>query len=480
MSGPEFVPTIGLEVHCQLATRTKLFSACPTRFGAPANTLVDAYTLALPGALPVVNEHAVELAIRLALAVGAELQPISRWARKHYAYPDLPKGYQITQADAPLARGGSITVDGRALALTRIHLEEDAGKLQHVGDVSLLDLNRAGAPLVEIVGAPVITSAAEAAAYLRELRAIVRALGVSSADMEEGSLRCDANVSICPRGQALPGTRCEIKNLNSFRFLESAITAEIRRQTQLLRAGEGVAAVTLGYDADRDRLYVMRAKESAAEYHYMPEADLPPLCIDAAWIERVRAALPDLPAARRCRYVRAGLTAGEAARLVDEPALGDYFDAAREAVPAGEGRPLYHWLCGDLLGLLHAHGQAIADSPVRPAQLAALVGLVAEGTLTGPAAKAVLARCHAEGRDPAEVVAQGGYTRVDDEAALAATIAAVLAANPRQLAQYRGGKPALRAYFVGLILRETRGQADPRRVQELLDRALAAPADAPT
>ena len=473
MSVEAWTPRIGLEVHCQLATRTKLFSACPTRFGAPANTLIDAYTLALPGALPVVNVHAVELAIRLALAVGADVRPISRWARKHYFYPDLPKGYQISQGDEPLARGGSIDVAGRALALTRIHLEEDAGALQHAGERSLIDLNRAGAPLVEIVGEPVITSPAEAAAYLRELRAIVRALDVSRADMEAGSLRCDANVSICRPGQ-VAGTRCEIKNLNSFRFLEAAITAEIRRQTQLLSAGQAVTPVTLRYDAARDRVEVMRAKESAAEYHYLPEPDLPPLRIDAAWIDRVRAALPELPAARRERYAGLGLTPAEAAQLAAEPALAAFFERALARTDAGEVRRLHHWLCGDLLGLLHAHGQDIAGSPVAPTQLAQLVGLVAAGRLAGPAAKAVLARCHAEGRDPAEIAAQGGYTRVDDDTALTAAIAAVLAANPRQLALYRGGKLALRAYFVGLVLRETRGQADPRRVQELLERALAA------
>jgi aspartyl-tRNA(Asn)/glutamyl-tRNA(Gln) amidotransferase subunit B len=427
----ERVAAIGLEVHCRLRTRTKMFSACPQGFGAAPNRQVDAYTLGLPGSLPTVNARAVELAIRFALAVGAEVAAVSRWDRKHYFYPDLPKGYQITQAAEPYARGGAIAVGDREVPLLRIHLEEDAGKSVHDGDESLVDFNRAGAPLLEVVGAPALTSPAEAAAWLRELRALVRALAVSDADMEEGSLRCDANVSLAPPGAPL-GVRCEIKNVNSFRALERAIAAEIRRQSEILGAGGEVVPTTLRWDADAGRVAVLRAKEAAADYRYLPEPDLPPLRIDRAWVDRVRDALPELPRARRARWAALGVAARDAAVLADDPALAAYFDAALAAAGAGEARRVAAWLLVELLGT----GRPLAALP--PEDLAALVGLRASGALTGPQAKEVLARCLAEGRRPGEIA--GEFAPERDEAALTAAVAAVLAAHPEQVARCLAGR----------------------------------------
>ncbi|MBC8067318.1 MAG: Asp-tRNA(Asn)/Glu-tRNA(Gln) amidotransferase subunit GatB, partial [Deltaproteobacteria bacterium] len=306
---------IGLEVHCQLDTASKLFSSCPLELGAAPNTRTDPYSWGLPGTLPVPNRAAVRSAIALGLATGCTIHPVSRFARKHYFYPDLPKGYQITQADEPYATGGSIEIPGVArpdgtpwrVRLTRIHLEEDAGKNTHAGTTSCIDFNRAGAPLVEIVSEPDLRSAEQAAAYMRELRTIIRALGISAANMEEGTLRCDANVSLRREGDGELGVRCEIKNVNSFRFLARAIEAEIRRQADLLERGEAVERCTLGYDGERDRLRIMRSKEDAADYRYLPDPDLPPLHLDAAWIDEVRASLPELPARRRARWIALGV-----------------------------------------------------------------------------------------------------------------------------------------------------------------------------
>ena len=406
--------TIGLEVHCQLATRTKMFSACPFHFGASPNTLTDAYTLALPGSLPVANREAIELGLRLALALGAEVAPRSVWARKHYFYPDLPKGYQITQADPPLARGGSIEVaPGRRVGLLRIHLEEDAGKLVHPADpaVSLVDFNRAGAPLLEVVGEPTIASPAEAAAFLRQLRAIVRALGISAADMQEGTLRCDANVSLRAQASDGLGARCEVKNLNSFKFLERALAAEIRRQTRILADGGVVTPATLRYDVPQDRTVVMRSKESAAEYRYLPEPDLPPLEVDAAWIARVRAALPALPppGAREAPF--------RGSRAPDERRDGD------GSRPHAVARP---------------HAVEVAAASGR--------------------------------RERASVRAA---PTLHDAAALAAAAEAVLQRHPRPLAQYLAGKAALRDFFVGELMRATARQADPLRAREIIEAALA-------
>ena len=473
---------IGLEVHCQLRTATKMFCACEYSVGGEPNTQIDAYTLGLPGTLPVPNRAAVDAALRLALALGCEVQPRSRWARKHYFYPDLPKGYQITQADQPYALGGAVEIPDRSqpddalasksIPLQRIHIEEDAGKNSHVGDRSLIDFNRAGAPLVEIVSLPVLRSAAEAADYMRELRTMVRYLGISEANMEEGTLRCDANVSLRPRGAEQLGVRCEIKNLNSFRFLESAIEAEVRRQLDLLARGEPIVQSTLGYEPERDRITVMRVKESSADYRYFPEPDMPPLQIDAAWIDRVRAELPELPWARRRRLATLGLSAYDIGVLTAERDLAEYFDAALASEAVG-AKPICNWLTSGLLALLHGSDRSISDCPVPPAALARLVALVEADTISGRAGKEVLERMFRTPElGPEQIVEQGGYRQVSDLDAITAMLREVVARHPDEFEQLRAGKDKLRGFFVGQVMRVSDGKANPQLVQQAIDALL--------
>jgi aspartyl-tRNA(Asn)/glutamyl-tRNA(Gln) amidotransferase subunit B len=486
MTTIDYEPVIGLETHCQLRTESKMFSACPVGLLAPPNTLVDAYTLGLPGTLPVPNARAVRLGIMLALACGCTLHETSRFARKHYFYPDLPKGYQITQSDEPFASGGGLVVPGfldprgepKRVPLVRIHLEEDAGKNTHVpGEgYSLIDYDRAGAPLLEIVSQPAIGSAEEAAAYMRELRTLVRTLGISSANMEEGTLRCDANVSVRPRGSTVLGTRCEIKNLNSFRFLAQAIAAEIRRQVDLLAHGQAIESATLSYDPERDRTRVMRTKEATADYRYMPEPDLPPLRIDVAWIEEVRAALPPLPAARRAAWVARGIAEDDAVLLAAEPALGDYLD--RMLAAGAPARRASSWLAVELLGKLNADGRGIEGSPVPPEALAELVAMVEAGEVSGPSAKAIFAALYARGPEepeigPRAIAERDGHRQVSDAAAIEAAVGQVLAENPEQVASFRAGKTKVRGFLVGQVMKATRGRANPQVVGEVLDRLLA-------
>ena len=477
MSALQYEVVIGLEVHCQLRTSSKMFSPCPFTFGSSPNTLTDPYTLALPGTLPVPNRRAIDFAVALALATNSTIHASSRFARKHYFYPDLPKGYQITQSDHPYATGGFVeipTEDGasRRVRLTRIHLEEDAGKNIHVQGQpeSWVDFNRAGAPLLEVVSEPDLRSAAEAADYLRELRAIVRSLGISDANMEEGTLRCDANVSLRPRGSKELGTRCEIKNLNSFRYLEQAILSEVRRQRELLECGEPVRQATLSFDPAADRTRIMRMKEHAADYRYFPEPDLPPLEIPSAWVERVRATLPELPAARRTRLLALGLAPADVELLTREPDLGDFFDAMlRHGISAVKA---CNWLTVELLGRLHREGRSIGDSPVQPAALAELVALVDEGTISGRTAKDVFARVYDVGESPRAIVEREGHRQVQDESVILTWVREVVADAPTQLAQYRSGKTTLRGWFVGQVMKLSRGQANPELVQRALDAVL--------
>jgi aspartyl-tRNA(Asn)/glutamyl-tRNA(Gln) amidotransferase subunit B len=475
----QYESVIGLEVHCQLETASKLFSACPLEIGAAPNTRTDAYSWGLPGTLPVPNEAAIESAIALALATRCTVHSRSKFARKHYFYPDLPKGYQITQADEPYATGGEVEIPGfvddsgnpQRVRLTRIHVEEDAGKNIHAARTSGVDYNRAGAPLVEIVSEPDLRSAEQAAAYMRELRTLVRALGISQANMEEGTLRCDANVSLRPVGSDTLGVRCEIKNVNSFRFLARAIEAEIRRQTDLLAHGEAVERCTLGYDHERDRLFVMRTKEDAADYRFLPDPDLPVLVIDDAWVDDVRKRLPPLPAARRERWRGLGVSAADAALLASERDLADYFDAVIEHAGSARARRASSWVTTEVLGRLE--GASIASCPVPPAALAEIVVMVDDDVVSGRGAKEVLDRCWAGEGSPAAIVDARGLRQVSDTAAIDAIVAAVLAENPRQLALLRGGKDNLRGFFVGQIIKRSGGQANPRMVGERLDAALA-------
>jgi len=486
MTASDYEPVIGLETHCQLATESKMFSACPVGLLAPPNTLVDAYTLGLPGTLPVPNARAVRFGIALALACGSTLHEHSRFARKHYFYPDLPKGYQITQSDEPFATGGGLVVPGfqgaagepKRVPLVRIHLEEDAGKNTHVPGAahSLVDYDRAGAPLLEIVSEPAIGSAEEAAAYMRELRTLVRTLGLSSANMEEGTLRCDANVSVRPRGSAMLGVRCEIKNLNSFRFLALAIAAEIRRQVDLLTRGEPIVSATLSYDPERDRTRVMRTKEATADYRYMPEPDLPPLRIEPAWIEEIRAAMPPLPAARRAAWVAQGIAEDDAVLLAGEPALGGYLD--RMLAAGAPARRASNWLTVELLGKLNADGRGIEQSPVEPEALAELVVMLESSEVSGPSAKQIFGVLYGRVSEepvlgPRTIAERDGHRQVSDVAAIEAAVREVLAANPEQVASFRAGKTKLRGFLVGQVMKATRGRANPQLVGEVLDRLLA-------
>jgi aspartyl-tRNA(Asn)/glutamyl-tRNA(Gln) amidotransferase subunit B len=470
-------PVIGLECHVQLATESKLFSASSTAFGGAPNSQTDPPVLGLPGALPVLNERAVDCAVRLGLAVGATIRRRSRFARKHYFYPDLPKGYQISQYDEPVCSGGGIelTVSGerRAVRLTRIHLEEDAGKNVHEPGAhwSLVDLNRAGVPLVEVVSEPDLRSAEEAAEYMRALRQIVRYLGISDGNMEEGSLRCDANVSVRPVGQEAFGTRAELKNINSFKFVHKAIEFEIARQIGLLESGQKVVQETRLWDAERGTSHAMRSKEHAHDYRYFPDPDLPPLVIGEDRIATLRTGLPELPAARRARFVAEhGLPEADARVLTDERPLADYFEAAARA--HGDAKKVANWISSELLRELHRHGGDITACPVRPEALAELVKLIDDGTISGKIAKDVFARMYASGDGPRAIVEREGLTQVTDTGAIEEACRAAVAANPKQAEQYRAGKTNMLGFFVGQVMKATGGKANPQLVNEVLRRLL--------
>jgi aspartyl-tRNA(Asn)/glutamyl-tRNA(Gln) amidotransferase subunit B len=485
---------IGLECHVQLATAAKIFSASATDFGRPPNSLTDPVVLGLPGCLPVLNRQVVELAIRLGLAVGSKIAPRSRFARKHYFYPDLPKGYQISQYDEPLCQGGAIEFaladdePPRTVRLHRIHLEEDAGKNVHLpgAPISLIDLNRAGVPLVEVVSEPDVRSAAEAAAYMRALRQLVRWLGISDGDLEEGSLRCDANVSIRRPGDAKLGTKAELKNINSFKFVEQAVEHEIARQIALVESGGHVVQETRLWNSDQKTSHSMRSKEAANDYRYFPDPDLPPLVVDEAWIARVRSVLPELPGATRARFQGdLGLSAADARVLCEERGLADWFQSAVDAFAAGgasstsgapsagAGKRLANWLLSELLGELNRAGLTLVQSPVSPASLAALVKLVDAGTISGKIGKDVLAKMVASGDAPDVIVEREGLVQVSDTGAIEAAARSVIAANAKQAEAYRSGKTQLLGFFVGQVMKATAGKANPALVNEVLKKLLA-------
>jgi aspartyl-tRNA(Asn)/glutamyl-tRNA(Gln) amidotransferase subunit B len=473
---PQYEAVIGLEVHAQLLTRSKIFSGSSTEFGAPPNTHVDPVCLGLPGVLPVLSRAAVDCALRLALATGCAVRRRSRFARKQYFYPDLPKGYQISQYEEPLAEHGAVEFEvagqPRRVRLTRIHLEEDAGKNLHRGAVSLVDFNRAGVPLVEIVSEPDLRSADEAAAYMRTLRELVRWLGICDGNLEEGSLRCDANVSLRPVGSTALGTKTELKNINSFKFVRDAIAHEIARQQAVLEDGAAVVAETRLWDADRGRSQAMRSKEAAHDYRYFPEPDLPPLVVDEAWLEGIRRALPELPAVRRARFIADyGLAPADAALLTAERDLSDYFEAAARA--HGDGRTVAHWVTNEVLREVRRTGAAITALPVTPPRLAELCDLVRAGAIAGPIAKDVFAAMLTDGRPAAQIVRAGGLGRIADVGALEAHCRAALAQAPKQVEQYRAGKTKVLGFFVGEVMKATRGQADPAVVNDILRRLLA-------
>jgi aspartyl-tRNA(Asn)/glutamyl-tRNA(Gln) amidotransferase subunit B len=469
-----FLPTIGLEVHVQLLTASKIFSAASTAYGAEPNAQACAVDLGMPGTLPVMNEHAVRLAVRLGLALGSTIAERSVFARKNYFYPDLPKGYQISQFEAPVLVGGGVDIrlasGSKRIALTRAHLEEDAGKSVH--DVfhreSGIDLNRAGTPLLEIVSEPVIESAAEAVAYLKALHTLVRWLGVSDGNMQEGSFRCDANVSVRRPGEPL-GTRAEIKNVNSFRFVEKAIDYEIERQIRVLESGGKVVQETRLYDAQRDETRSMRGKESAHDYRYFPDPDLPPLRIGATLVDDERGKLPELPDARRERYVSAlGLSEYDATQLSADRPLSEYFETALAHAGGAPAKLCANWVLSDSLGALNAANLSVEQSPLSAERLGGLVARVHDGSLSSKMAKQVFEAIFDTGESADEAIARLGLKQVNDSDALSAHIAAVIADHPQQVEQFRAGNQKLLAFFVGQIMKRTQGQANPAQVTALL------------
>lgn len=479
----EWEPVIGLEIHVQLATRSKAFSASSTQFGAPPNSLTDPVVLGLPGALPVFNRGALELALRLGVATGSQIRARSRFARKHYFYPDLPKGYQISQFDEPLCENGHLDLilgnQVKRVRLQRIHLEEDAGKNTHVGAISHVDLNRAGVPLVEVVTAPELTSAEEAAELMRSLHRLVRWLDVSEADMEKGQLRCDANVSIRRRGEDRLGTRTELKNINSFRFVQNAIEHEIARQVRLVDGGGRVVRETRLWDASIGQSAPMRSKEQVDDYRYFPDPDLPALVVDGALMTGILRGLPELPVARYQHYQREhGISPDDARTLISDRALAEYFEAAVAAHPGpaqagtSSGRMLANWMLTELLGALNAEGKDISESPMPAATLSALVVLVENGTISGKIGKEIFEESFRTGEPPLAIVERRGVQQISDEAVLGPIVERVVAANPKQAEGFRGGKDSLFGFFVGQVMKETQGRANPILTSELLHKRL--------
>jgi aspartyl-tRNA(Asn)/glutamyl-tRNA(Gln) amidotransferase subunit B len=480
MTHPDFAAVIGLEVHVQLLTATKMFCRCPNRFGAEPNTLVCPVCLGYPGALPVPNHHAVDLAVKLALALGCEVHPTSVFARKNYFYPDLPKGYQISQFDRPLAEGGRLPLaqHDKSVRIERLHLEEDAGKLLHdapgggaLPGASLVDFNRCGVPLVEIVSRPDMATAAEAQDYLQTLHQLLLYTATSDGNMEEGSLRCDANVSVRRRGETALGTKTEIKNVNSFRNVARAIEHEIGRQIELVAAGGRVVQETRGFDADSGATRLLRSKEEAHDYRYFPEPDLPPLVLARERIESLRAELPELPWQRRQRFAaQYGLPAADAQVLTATRALADYFEAAAAALPANP-KGIANWVMGEVLRDLKERRAEISGA-LPPAHLAALVGMVDAGEISNSAAKEVFAAVGRSGEEPAAAVARLGLAQVSDAPQIERWIDEVLDQNPGQVGQYRSGKVQILGFLVGQVMKRSGGRAEPKAVQQLLRRAL--------
>ncbi len=477
MSAP-LETVIGLEVHVQLRTRSKLFSRADVAYGDPPNHHVSAVCLALPGSLPVLNARAVELAVRAALVTHCKVHPHSVFARKHYFYPDLPKAYQISQYEEPLATGGWLEIDVgqgvRRIGITRIHMEEDAGKSLHEsGDPETqVDLNRAGVPLVEIVSEPELRSAEEAGAYLRTLRQLLRWVEASDADMEKGQLRCDANVSLRKQSSTRLGTRSEIKNLNSFRFVEAAIRAEVERQARVLGQGGAIQQATLGFDAERGRLFVMRIKENADDYRYFPDPDLIPLQLSERRIEEIRAALPELPQAREGRFQREhALSAEDARTLVASRALADWYEAA--SLAHGQPRSVANWVLRDVLAALRERGAEIEAVRLAPEGFAALLRLVDAGRITAKSARSRLAELLFAGGDPEAWVRERGLEAVADGGALEAAVEAALAAHPKAVASYAAGDVKSLEFLMGQVMRASGGKLDPARVRERLTQRLA-------
>jgi aspartyl-tRNA(Asn)/glutamyl-tRNA(Gln) amidotransferase subunit B len=472
---------IGLEVHVQLATETKIFCSCPTSFGAQPNSNVCPVCLGLPGALPVLSRKAVDLAIKAALALNCEVRPVSRFARKNYFYPDLPKGYQISQYDQPLAEHGyvDITVDGtkKRIGVTRVHMEDDAGKNIHDGfpdssRYSYVDLNRCGTPLIEIVSEPDLRSSDEAHAYLTELKQVLQFVEASTCDMEKGHLRCDANVSVRLKGAAEFGTRAEVKNLNSFRFAKMAIDYEIARQVAIVESGGTIFQETRLFNVESGETAGMRSKEHAHDYRYFPEPDLVPLRVSASWLANVKSQMPELPARKRGRFAESyGLREYDAQALTQTRAISEYYEAA--VAVSGDPRAAANWIMGDLMGALNAAGKDIAESPLPAAHLGELVALIGKGEISGKLAKEIFPKMFQSGEAPRTIMEREGLTQISDTGALEKIIEDVIAANPKQVEQYKSGKVTVLGYLVGQAMKASRGQANPGALNDLLRKRLS-------
>jgi len=473
----EFEPVVGLEIHAQLKTATKIFCSCSTSFGAPPNTHTCPVCLGMPGVLPVLNRKVVEYTLRMAAATNCKIERKSRFARKNYFYPDLPKGYQISQYEMPIAQNGFVDIEingsKKRIGITRIHMEEDAGKLGHDPDrpFSLVDFNRTGVPLIEIVSEPDMRSPEEAGIYLRKLRSIIRYIGIGDGNMEEGSFRCDANISIRPRGTEILGTRTELKNLNSFKYVEKALAFEINRQREIL-ADEGlVVQETRLWDPEKSRTASMRGKEEANDYRYFPDPDLLPLVVDDSWINEIKASLPELPDEKKERFIKEySLSDYDAGSLTSSHELADYFE---ECVKFCHNPKLAsNWTMGNLLGLLNAEGKAVSASPVSSRHLAQLLNLIEKGIISGKMAKTVFEEMARSGKIPDTIVEEMGFVQVTDTSALETVVRKVLSSNPGEVEDYKNGKTKLLGFFMGQIMKETKGKANPKLVNDILQKQL--------
>ncbi len=467
----KYEAVIGLEVHIQLLTKTKIFCNCSTDFGAPPNTHVCPVCMGMPGVLPVLNKKVVEYAIKLGLALGCDINKFSRFARKNYFYPDLPKGYQISQFELPILENGSVEIyingEYKKVALERIHMEEDAGKTVHRPDGSYVDYNRAGVPLLEIVSKPVMHTHDEAGEYLRSLRKIVRYLGICDGNMEEGSLRCDANVSVRLKGETKLGTKTELKNMNSFKHVEKALEYEIERQIEVLEEGGKVEQQTRLWDEKQGITKPMRSKEESFEYRYFPEPDLVPLMIEESWIERLKSQIPELPRKKLERFVlQYGIKEDDARILTDEKDLADYFEKSAKGYKNPQA--IANWILSELLGYLNRENKEIKETAIKPAQIKELVELVDNGTISGKIAKSIFKDMYQTGKNPKDIVDEKGLVQITDRSALEGIVEDVVKNNPKAVEQYKSGKKNAVGFFVGQVMKATKGKANPKLVNEIL------------